>query len=162
MKKCSVPECDNNHLAKGLCSNHYELHRKYGRTHTIMRKRGSGTIKDGYTIFNGGGETRREHRVVAELALGRPLPDKAVVHHVDEDKSNNKSSNLVICPDRKYHFLLHVRMRAYDACGHADWLKCRHCKEYDSVNNLVIYKNNSPAHKQCSAAYSARIRHAKN
>jgi len=126
-----------------------------------MRKRGDGTIKDGYTIFNGGGESRREHRIIAEKALGRPLPDKIVIHHVDEDRSNNNQSNLVICPDRKYHFLLHMRMRSYDACGHSDWLKCRYCGEYDSPNNLVIYKGNSPSHKKCNAERSMRNRNAK-
>ena len=38
------------------------------------------------------------------------------------------------------------RMRAVAACGHADWLKCRYCKKWESVENLIIYKANSPHH----------------
>lgn len=53
-----------------------------------------------------------EHIVIAERALGHPLPDGAVVHHFDENKSNNGNGNLVICQDEAYHHLLHARQRA--------------------------------------------------
>lgn len=58
-----------------------------------------------------------EHRLIAERALGRPLPPGAIVHHVDEDPSNNRNDNLVICQDRDYHTLLHVRLRILQAGG---------------------------------------------
>jgi hypothetical protein len=29
-KRCSVPGCENKHLAKGFCSTHYWRHRKFG------------------------------------------------------------------------------------------------------------------------------------
>src|SRR2546423_10058815 len=34
---------------------------------------------------------KRQHVVVAEIALGHELPDGAVVHHVDGHKSNNRN-----------------------------------------------------------------------
>jgi len=80
----------------------------------------------------------REHIIVASKALGKPLPKGAAVHHVDGDKSNNIPSNLVICPDEKYHNLLHARTRAKKECGHASWLKCGICKKYDAPENLYI------------------------
>lgn len=50
------------------------------------------------------------HRRRAELALGKPLPRGAEVHHADGSKGDN-APLLVICQDRAYHMLLHKRMR---------------------------------------------------
>jgi hypothetical protein len=58
-----------------------------------------------------------EHVLIAERALGKPLPAGADVHHVDENKGNNANANLVICQDRAYHRLLHVRARIVRAGG---------------------------------------------
>ncbi len=70
-----------------------------------------------------------EHIKVATEALGRPLPTGSVVHHVDEDKTNNQKSNLVICQDRAYHVMLHSRLRIQKAGGHHNTEKfCIDCK----------------------------------
>lgn len=58
-----------------------------------------------------------EHVLIAEAALGRYLPVTSPVHHVDEDKRNNANRNLVICQDKAYHLLLHVRTRVLRAGG---------------------------------------------
>lgn len=81
-----------------------------------------------------------EHTLVAENALGRLLPEGAVVHHVDENPSNNSPDNLVICEDLGYHHTIHRRMRAYEACGDPDWLMCNYCKEYDDPDNMYVQK----------------------
>lgn len=52
-----------------------------------------------------------EHILVASDVLGKLLPPGAVVHHINEDRSDNRHSNLVICQDDAYHKLLHKRMR---------------------------------------------------
>ncbi len=70
--------------------------------------------------------------LVAEKALGKPIPPPIEIHHVNSDKGNDKNINLVVCEDRAYHMLLHQRKRAYDACGNGSWLKCWICKNYDT------------------------------
>ena len=71
-----------------------------------------------------------EHVLVAEKALGHYLPLQAVVHHVNENKSENQNCNLVMCEDQSYHKLLHVRARAYKACGNPSARKCHICKTW--------------------------------
>ena len=78
---------------------------------------------------------RREYILKAMIALGKPLPEKAVVHHVDENRLNNTNNNLVICEDRYYHQLLHSRMKAFKATGDPNMQTCNFCRQWDSLQN---------------------------
>mgnify|MGYP001608446723 CR=1 FL=1 len=98
------------------------------------------------------------HKVIAEKVLGRPLPKGAEIHHVDGNGLNNEHRNLVICPDHAYHALLHIRQRALDACGNANWLPCAFCKEHDDPKNMTLYTpkdQTSPRanHARCATNY---------
>ena len=104
----------------------------------------------------------REHIVVAEHALGKPLPTGATVHHVNGVKDDNRNCNLVICQDESYHQILHRRMRAKAECGHASWRKCKYCKESDDPENLYITPNGYNAkHRKCHSEYMKKFRNAK-
>ncbi len=91
--------------------------------------------------------------ILAEKALGKPLPHNAQIHHFDENPSNDYN-NLVLCENHRYHCFLHQRKRAYDACGHVNWRKCSYCKQYDEPTNLCISALHSTSyHKLCKKEY---------
>jgi hypothetical protein len=100
-----------------------------------------------------GGTKRGQHVLICESVLGRPLAKGVQVHHVNNIPDDNRHENLVICPDVAYHKLLHIRTAAYDACGHADWHKCQHCKEYGDTSEVIAKMRGGKAvkwfHRSC-------------
>lgn len=119
-----------------------------------MRKKGDGSIKRGYAYSTKDGKEQREHRLIVERILGRQLPPKAVVHHVDENRLNNDPHNFVVCPDTKYHSLLHTRMNALRASGNANWRKCYFCHCHDDPKNLV-FNEQKIFHFACRSLYNS-------
>jgi hypothetical protein len=96
----------------------------------------------------------QEHILIIENVLGKYLDKKHIPHHINEVKSDNRNNNLVICESRAYHNLLHMRMKAYKACGHANWRKCNFCKQYDDPKNLYISpRGNNVWHNDCVRKY---------
>lgn len=154
MRQCSVAGYDGSLLAKGLCSRHYSIRKKYGdENHPVKRiaPKGSGaTTVAGYRLYGNIDGRQYQHILVAEKALGKKLPPGAVVHHVDGDPANNAPDNLVVCPDQAYHMLLHVRQRAFDACGNAAYKKCMNCGRWDDPTLMKWHKSTTYYHKPAS------------
>lgn len=102
---------------------HYQRWIKYGDTERRMQNWHGGKYRheQGYIrVHVGNNKYKMEHVIKAEHALGRALPRKAIVHHVNGDPADNETPwNLVICPDQDYHLLLHRRAQAlgYEPIG---------------------------------------------
>lgn len=101
---------------------------------------------------------KRNYRLTVEQILGKPLPSGAVVHHWDEDRTNNLPTNLAVFPDEAYHNLIHMRMEAQKACGNPNYLKCYVCKDYDEPQKLLEVRKAGRRvttfyHPECRSAY---------
>ena len=152
---CGKP-CDPRARYCGPCSNTYFLpgHIPWNKGIKTERKPHNwkgGRIKSGKYIHIHMPQHHRatkrgyvlEHILICERVLGKPLPVGAEIHHVDGNGSNNQNSNLIICQDRAYHMLLHIKEHALKACGNSSWRRCSICKKHDSVDNLVYRNRNS-------------------
>lgn len=118
--------------------------------------------KDGYVYEYAGRDHPRatkkgyvlQHVLVVERVLGKYLPVKAAVHHVNGDPGDNRPQNLVVCEDNIFHKFLHLRQKALEACGHPHWRRCGFCKKWDDPKNLRVRLRQTPHHPACNAADS--------
>jgi len=111
---CVAPGCTAPAVTLRVCMAHY--HRMYdrGTYDRLIAPKGSGyTAPNGYRYIFVDGGYKLEHRHLAEKALGRPLPEGAIVHHVNGRRGDNSYGNLVLCPNERYHKLLHKRTAWY-------------------------------------------------
>lgn len=132
-----------------------------GRPMVYAAHHSSRVHRRGYRSVRVNGEARSEHVVVAERALGRPLPAGAAVHHVDGNRRNNTPSNLVICQDAVYHNLLHLRARTLRLGGNPDTE--RYCGDCVTVKpfaafNLRTSKQGMRPQSVCRACQSIRFK----
>lgn len=110
----------------------------------------------------------QEHILVAEQKLGRPLNDAEVIHHINGNKGDNSLENIYICASVAEHADIERAIRAYKACGHADWRKCVICHEYDDPKNMTTYicgrhkRSSASYHKKCNAEVSLKRRRKAN
>ena len=127
-----------------------------GKVNIHGRERKVSAMLNGYdavhSVGGRGGKTVYMHKLIAEKALGKPLPRGSVVHHIDSDKRNNANNNLVICQDTAYHHLLHRRQRALDATGDPKSIRCEYCGKHGADKE----RSNRPQtgwHYECKRKY---------
>lgn len=158
---CSIVGCNEAHLAKGLCRNHYARLRKGGTTELRGRpppKEIRRVNRKGYVVIALGDKRQFEHILLAEKALGSQLPSGSQVHHVNENGSDNRGVNLVLCPDAAYHKLLHQRTRALEACGNPEWLSCKFCHQYAAPTDLYVSHSAGHYHRECIREYNRELK----
>jgi len=54
-----------------------------------------------------------EHRIVVSNFIGRFLYDEEVVHHLDENKQNNKIENLMLFENQSKHKKFHNKIAQF-------------------------------------------------
>ena len=124
---CTHPGCQRKHLSSGLCSMHYQRQQKgidmnkrpHGKEYRHLKPPWIG--KGGYVwMYVKGGNVMMQHRYVMEQHLGRKLEAHELVHHRNEDKTDNKIENLYLWnfPDHTSHHRGH-RMPCI-VCGQDD------------------------------------------
>jgi hypothetical protein len=90
------------------------------------------------------------HRRIVELVLNRPLKSTEHVHHWNENKLDNRRSNLVVCSN-SYHKLLHARQDCINDGYNPDTHHyCSSCKQYH-VKELFAKNRNAwnGVHNMC-------------
>jgi hypothetical protein len=112
------------------------------RVKSLVNERGEYSVGSGYIRKQG--SKKHLHTLIAEQAIGRELKGEERVHHIDYNRSNNAHTNLVICPNQKYHLLLHARQLILENGGHPDthaW-----CGYHQKVHLKKEFSTNSGHH----------------
>lgn len=167
--KCGCGERTNRYIQtrpkKGIVKGEFQKyihgHNSRGTTNPNWRG-GKFKRKDGYINLSVGNSKRRlEHVVIYEKNYGSSLPKGSVIHHKNEDKSDNRLENLMLCKDIAHHREIHKKLNALKACGHENYTKCAFCKKYDDPSTMFHSTYGQHYHSECRNIYQLKHRHKK-
>jgi hypothetical protein len=154
MKNCLV--CGKSFLPRGdqrFCSRGCSNHAKRGENHP--RYRGGVLRKDGYKLLSINGRRILEHRHIMEELIGRRLESKEIVHHLNENRADNRPENLELLPSQTDHVAKHYK--GFRSETHKQCRKCLAIKPrmaFDSNHNPAQKDSSSSWCKDCRAKYN--------
>jgi len=133
---CSFEDCDYPAKAKDLCHSHYAQDLK-GAELTPIRRYSPGKriiTKDGYAVVSFRGKVYKEHRLVMETMIGRPLKGLENVHHKNGIRDDNRPENLELWtvqqpPGQRVEDRLTDAVRVISEYGHLYWGKSEDAPE---------------------------------
>lgn len=123
-----------------------------------MRPDGCHVTRTGYLRRFVGGKLRLQHVLVWEAAHG-PVPPGHSLHHINEDKTDNRIENLALV-DKLTHKRLHGGCELRDGVW---WKPCRHCGETKPVTAEHWYFSAEGwiGHGRCRPCHIRRVCEAK-
>jgi len=121
-----------------------------------------------YKVKSISGKKLQEHRLVMQLHLGRELTKEEIIHHIDNDKSNNELDNLMLFPTKSAHTKYHYEQGDLKLIAGDNKrtlingkLLCIRCKKLKSVNEFPRDKSyDLGVRSTCSYCYNLNRRKA--
>ncbi len=145
LKLCAVEGCSRPAEQRGWCGMHYLRWRRHGDPTVRLRNapgEGGACEHEGYIIEYSARVRWCQHRRIAQEVLGRELLPGEVVHHKNEDRSDNRPENLEVMTRKEHSRLHHPKGKVKDSRNTETQ---KYCPECDTVKLRAtdFYKNRS-------------------
>ena len=153
MPLCQTPGCVKETIARGLCKICHQRLMRSGAPR-IYNPRGAGSINsDGYHVVTANGKAVLEHRLIMSRIIGRDLLSNEIVHHINENKLDNRPENLELMLNTEHLSLHHTRPENTGKQKYCP--RCTTVKHLDTFSYASASRQNRASYcKPCAAEVS--------